>query len=424
MAIVLLVVGLAVGAGVGYYAMPPKIETKTVTVTEYKKPLSTLTKLNIGWIASDDAGLQEDTPLKRQIIEPDFNKMIKALGYSFTLEYLIDNAGGQAAVHLEKVQAFKSLGMTVFEGGGWSSQAQAAVGYCNENNMLMWSSSSTSPVLMIPNDNLYRMCPTDLVQAPAIAEMLWSWGIKAIVVIQRGDSWADGIYNILNTEYPARGGVILERIRYAAEVTEYSSYLQTADNVLAAAKAQYGMDRVAVEVIAFQEIQVIASQAEDYETLYNVKWFGSDGTAVSAPILQSAPEEGKHIGLYSTMAAPAASSKYNDVAVRYTALTALPLAYYRPCSYDLMTVIFTSMMEQQSTAAKDILPIQTSICYDTWGVSGWCRVNTDGDRYAANYEIWMMTGTPAEWVVCGLYDGVTGTVSWDSAVLGFTPTGP
>jgi branched-chain amino acid transport system substrate-binding protein len=425
LAIVLLVVGLAVGAGVGYYAMPPKIETttQTVTVTEYKRPLEGK-KIQIGWIASSADGLQTDTPLKQQIITPDMNAMAKRLGYGVTWEYLIDNADGQAAVHLEKVQAFKSMGVTVFEGGGWSSQAQAAVGYCDTNDMLMWSSSSTSPLLMIPDDNLYRMCPTDLVQAPAIAQMLWSFGIKAIVVIQRGDSWADGIYNILNVEYPKLGGVILERVRYAAEVTEYSSYLQTADNILAAAKDQYGMDRMAIEIIAFEEAQVILTQAEDYTTLYNVKWFGSDGTAVLAPIKTGSPTQGVHVGCYSTMAAPSASAKYENVSVRYTALTDLPLAYYRPCSYDIATVVFTSMMEKQSTAAKDIIPLQSSICYDTWGVSGWCRLNADGDRYAANYDIWGCFGSPMDWVKCGLYDGVTGQVTWYPTVLGYTPPGP
>jgi len=423
LAIVLLVVGLAVGAGVGYYAMPPKIETQTVTKTEYKRPLDGK-KIQIGWIASDTEAVQTDTPMKKDIITPDMNAMAKRLGYGVTWEYLMDTADGQAAVHLEKVQSFKSMGVTVFEGGGWSSQALAAVGYCNENNMLMWSSSSTSPLGMIPNDNLYRMCPTDLVQSPAIAEMLWSFGIKAIVVIQRGDAWADGIFNILNKEYPARGGVILERIRYAAEVTEYSSYLQTADNVLAAAKAKYGNDRIGVELISFAECQVIVTQAKDYQTLYNVKWFGSDGTAVNAQLLSGASVQGKHIGLYSTMAAPAASAKYAGVSDRYVKLTGLPLAYYRPCSYDIATVIFTSMMEKQSTAGKDIIPLQTSICYDTWGVSGWTQLNADGDRLAANYEIWTPSGSPINWVKCGLYDGVTGKVVWYSAILGFTPQGP
>ncbi|MCJ7574852.1 hypothetical protein MUO93_11435, partial [Candidatus Bathyarchaeota archaeon] len=138
LAIVLLVVGLAVGAGVGYYAMPPKIvsTTQTVTVTEYKRPLEGKT-IKIGFIASSTTGLETTQPLHKQIMEPDMNAYAARLGYGVKFDWLVDDATGLANVHLEKVQSFKSMGVTVFEGGGWSAQALGSVGYCNENNMLM-----------------------------------------------------------------------------------------------------------------------------------------------------------------------------------------------------------------------------------------------------------------------------------------------
>lgn len=49
------------------------------------------------------------------------------MNYDTELEFLIDTADGQAAIHLEKVQSFKAMDVSVFIGGGWSSQAQAAL---------------------------------------------------------------------------------------------------------------------------------------------------------------------------------------------------------------------------------------------------------------------------------------------------------
>jgi branched-chain amino acid transport system substrate-binding protein len=425
LAIILLVVGLAVGAGVGYYAMPPKIvtTTQTVTVTEYKAPLQGK-EIKIGYIASSTTGLETGQPLVKQIIETDMNAYAARLGYGVTFNWLVDDATGLANVHLEKVQSFKSMGVTVFMGGGWSSQASGSLSYCNENDMLMWSASSTSPLLMIPNDHLYRMCPTDLVQAPAIAEMLWSFGIKAIVVIQRGDAWADGIYNILNVEYPKKGGVILERVRYATEVTEWSSYLQTAENKLSAAVATYGMDRLAVEMISFQEGVNIVTQAKDYPTVYGVKWFGSDGSAMTQQFIDDAPTHAAKLSIYSTLAAPAASEKYSTLYARYFALVSQPFDYYSACSYDIGTVIMMTMLEKQSSAAKDIIALQSPTAYDTWGASGWCRLDANGDRYAGNYDIWGFGGTPVTNVHFGFYNGVNGQVTWDTAALGFKPLGP
>ena len=108
-------------------------------------------------------------PFLEEIMQVDLNEYSAKLGHDTTFTYLIDQADSQAAIHLEKVQSFKSMGIEIFIGGPWSSMAQASLSYVNENDMLMVSSSSTSPMLAIENDRLYRICPTDFVQAPAIA---------------------------------------------------------------------------------------------------------------------------------------------------------------------------------------------------------------------------------------------------------------
>ena len=203
-----LVVGLLVGAGVGYYMAPSGAgdsgDGETTTVTVEKNPLTGKT-IQIGNIVASTAGLESAVPQYEEIIAGDINEYLAKLNYDIDLEFLIDTADGQAAIHLEKVQSFKSMDISVFIGGGWSSQAQAALSYVNDNDMLMISSSSTSPLLAIENDRLFRTCPTDLVQAPALAEMWSSWGAEAILIVQRGDSWANGIYNVLIPELELSG---------------------------------------------------------------------------------------------------------------------------------------------------------------------------------------------------------------------------
>ncbi|MCJ7731916.1 ABC transporter substrate-binding protein, partial [Candidatus Bathyarchaeota archaeon] len=302
LAIVLLVVGLVVGAGAGYFLAPSGDggdggDGGTVTVEV--APLEGK-NIQLGYISSTTVGLETAVPLVDDIMVPDYNAYLAKLGMDTTMEYLIDDATSQAAVHLEKVQGYKSMDINVFIGGGWSSQAQAALSYCNDNDMLMWSSSSTSPLLAIADDNLLRMCPTDLIQAPAIAEMLWSHGIKAIILIYRGDAWADGIYNYLEPAYTAKGGVILEKIRYAGEATEFSNYLQTAEGIAVSAVAEYGAEHVGVEIISFAEFVVMMTQAQDYPTLYNCVWFGSDGTTLSQQACDDSPVQVAHLKVHST----------------------------------------------------------------------------------------------------------------------------
>jgi branched-chain amino acid transport system substrate-binding protein len=417
LAIVLLVVGLVVGAGAGYFMAPKETVVEDGgdggTVTVEVAPLAGK-NIQLGYISSTTTGLETAVPLVEDILTVDYNAYLDKLGMDTTVEFLIDDATGQAAVHLEKVQGYKSMDINVFIGGGWSSQAQAALSYCNDNDMLMWSSSSTSPLLAIADDNLYRMCPDDTIQAPAIAEMLWSAGIEAVILIQRGDAWADGIYNYLEPAYTAKGGVILEKIRYAGEATEFANYLQTAEDIAEDAVAEYGEGHVGVEIISFSEFVVMMSQAQDFPTVYDLTWFGSDGTTLSQQACDDAPEQVEHLKVHSTYAAPADSDKFNDLYERYFALVAQPFGYYSACSYDIGWVLVESMMNTQSLDATVLIPVQHRTAYNNFGASGWNQLNEDGDRYGSNYQIWSYKydGDVVIPYVSGLFDGITGQVTW------------
>ena len=424
LAIVLLVVGLVVGAGAGYMLKPaPAVGEGGETIIEVTKAPLEGAKVQVGYISSTTAGLETGTPLVEDILMADYNAYAEKLGYDIEFEYLIDDATGQAAVHLEKVQGFKSMDVNVFIGGGWSSHAQASLSYCNDNDMLMWSSSSTSPLLAIDEDNLFRMCPDDTIQAPAISSMLLSHGIKAIVVLQRGDAWADGIMNFFEPLYTEAGGVIVEKIRYAGEATEFSNYLQTAESKVASAIETYGVEHVAIEVIAFSESVVMVTQAVDYPAVYSVKWFGSDGTCMVQQHCDDAPEQTVQVKLHSTLAAPAASEKYANLYSRYQALVNQPMGYYTACTYDIGWILTESILNTQSTDAALLVPVQHDTAYNNFGASGWNRLNVAGDRYGSNYQIWsyhMVDGVCEPYTV-GVYDGITGEVVWDTAALGYVP---
>jgi branched-chain amino acid transport system substrate-binding protein len=270
---VLLIVGLVIGAGVGYFMAPTKTEYEEIEVEV--EPLKGKT-VKIGNIIASDPGLEWDTPYTEDILIPDMNEMADVLGYDVTFDLLVDSAQSQAAIHLEKVQSFKAMDVSLVIGGRWSSQASGALSYVTENNILLWSPSSTAPTLRIADDNLFRMCPDDTVQAPAIAEMLWSWGIEAIIPILRADAWADGIMNILVPEYEAKGGFVAESIRYQTESREFSSYLASAESMAQDLVDTYGAEHVGVELICFGEDgSPLLTQVEDYPTLWSLMWFGS-----------------------------------------------------------------------------------------------------------------------------------------------------
>ena len=421
-----LVVGLLVGAGVGYYMTPSGTgETITDTIEVEVAPLGGKT-VQLGYIASTTTALETTPPLVIDIMQSDYNDYVKKLGYDMEFEYLIDCADGQAAIHLEKVQAFKSMDVNIFIGGGWSSQASAALSYCTDNDMLMWSSSSTSPLLALAGDNLFRMCPTDVIQAPAIAEMLWSHGIKAIVIMYRADPWADGIYNFLVPAFEAKGGVVLENIRYAGEATEFANYLLTADNVIEEAIEEYGIEHVGFEIISFAEFVVYATQAKDFPSVYSVTWFGSDGTTLSQQLCDDAPEPAVHLKIHSTYAAPAETKKFTDLYDRYFSMVSQPFGYYSACAYDIGWILTETITAAQSESAMDVIPLQATAAFNSFGSSGWNALDEYDDRFGSAYQIWSYKydGDVVKPYVSGLYQDTTGEVTWYTDAMGYTPVGP
>ena len=414
----LLVVGLLVGAGVGYYMAPSGDgDGETTTVTVIKNPLEGTT-IQIGNIASSTAGLETTVPLFEDIIAEDINEFFGLMDYDVDVEFLTDTADGQAAIHLEKVQSFKAMDVTVFIGGGWSSQAQAALSYVNDNDMLMISSSSTSPLLAIPNDRLFRTCPTDFVQGPAIANMWKTWGAEAILIVQRGDSWADGIYNVLIPELEIAGIEVIDRVRYAAEVTEFSSYLATMDNLLGDAIAEYGAERVGVQVMMFDEVVVMMSQTPDYPNTRDVIWMTTESGGRSQRMIDDAAGLQNDVGMFSSLMTPAKSWKWQSLDDRFFDLVSQPASFYTATSYDASYALALSVIEAGSVDAGVVAPLWPTVPRNYFGASGWVDLDDNGDRAAGIFDIWgFSTETDEGFTSYGQYSGLDLSVTWDDATL-------
>ncbi|MCX6648557.1 MAG: ABC transporter substrate-binding protein [Candidatus Bathyarchaeota archaeon] len=390
--------------------------------------------IKIGYIAATTTAYETAKPYLEQIVAPDLTNYVRSLGYNINVQFLIENANGQANTHLEKIQNFKSMGVTLVIGGGWSSQAQASLAYANSNNMLLVSTSSTSPTLAIANDRLFRMCPADSATAPALADILWSYGIKRVIIIQRGDSWGDGIVNLFVPVWKAKGGNIAgDIVRYAAEATDFSNYLQQANGMATAANAANGgnKERVGVLLLSFDEFAIIATQCEDYPSLYNCPFFGADGTAISTRGMTDAPNQVNHMRVFSLLAQEPSTASYNSMKARYEALTGQQFSVYSAYIYDAAWAILQTSLFVGSTDASKVVAAFPSVCNSMNGISGPCKLNEYGDRVPPPFNIWYYASgpsTPSLSYVGGVYYPDTKVTIWDisglQSKLGYIPQGP
>jgi branched-chain amino acid transport system substrate-binding protein len=384
--------------------------------------------VRIGVISSSTPSLTSVKTLMG-LAEEDINSYYKSQGRDMTIRFEISDAGGKSEVHLDRIKEFKAEGINIVIGGAWSSQASSSLSYVNENNMLLFSPGSTFLALAIPGDNLFRLCPDDTVQGLVMSEVLWSWGVKAIIVIQRGDVWADGIYDVLSQNFSRMGGVIMERVRYDPTNPDFRECLKLADEGAQEAINLYGVDHVAVEVLGLHEVADLATMAKDYPTIYGLYWFGSDGTALNIALSVNAPEEADHLKIFSTLTAPVESQSIETLRDRYQSssgrtLDAYQAEFYAANWYDAAWICAKAVLEAGTTdtdKVKEVLPRVADNNYAT----GLCRLNPAGDRETADYIIWgygLVNGR-CEDTMYGLYDGLKGEVTWYTETLRFSPPG-
>jgi len=388
--------------------------TTTETIEVIKHPLEGKT-IQLGWVTAQVSDMEYMVPTFEDITEVDINEYAEIMNYDIEFEWLVDCADGQVAIHLEKVQGFKAMDIEIFMGGSWSSLAGGSLSYVNDNNMLMISASSTSPLYAIPNDRLLRTCPTDRVQAPAIGEMLETWGIDAVLILGRADPWGDGIYNILTGELADRGIVELEQVRYAAEVMEFSTYLQAMDDILGDAIATYGAEHVAVQTMSFSEEAVYFTQTDLFPNTRKVIWFGCETSGRNQRVLDDAGGSQVDLRVFSSLMTPGKTWKFTSFEDRFNALTGRVAGFYDAAEYDAMWLQALSIMEASSYVADDVAPVFQVAASNYYGASGWCDLDENGDRKAQIFDIWGYTDDGFQ--SYGIYDGRVIEITWFDNLL-------
>ena len=403
-AIILLIVGLGVGYGIGQYTAPVREVEVEVPVEKPVYPLSG--EIPIGVVGATDTTVKYYAPLINHF-EPAINDYIKSLGHDFHLKFYLENAANSPTTCLEKIQSFDAMGIKVVIGMMYSSQIKASIDYVNEHKIVVISDHSTAPALAIPDDYVYRLCPIDEMRGPVMNAMLKDLGIEAVVAIQRGDAWGDGMYEAFKENYY---GDIVERIRYSFEAKEFSAELAVANDKIKEAIDTYGEDKVGLQMFAFSdESLILLPAAENYPALLKVPWFNGELASRVIEVGDLAAET-KWI---SAVDAPTRGEKYKEFAEMYREeLAEEPTVWYTNF-YDSAWIVAKAILNTASydgEALKEAIPI---VGNDYFGYSGWCRLNEAGDR-PSDYDIQMVQKVEGEikYVIVGSYSPATGTVKW------------
>ena len=155
----------------------------------------------------------------------------------------------------------------------------------------------------------------------------------------------------------------------------------------------YGIDKVGVYFVAFDEIVPIFIQAQNHPVLSKVKWYGSDGSTLNNKLIRNT--EGAAFAVKTGFPTPIyAVENDNDERLKHVEdqiheqIERTPRSY-ASVAYDALWV--AALAENNTKATHDINYLKSSIVKvaDSYnGITGNTTLNQFGDRKYGDYDFW------------------------------------
>jgi len=409
--IAVLVIGILVGAAIGYYSASFSAAPSTAKTVTYTIGLASD-------LSSTGASFGEETLTSAQLAISDINSYLARSGSGVTFALSVQDSLSTTDGAVSAIKTLASAGYTIVLCHCWSGQLSAVESFAQSNKMLILDVSSTSNLLAVPKQDIYRLIAPDSFQGKALTTLIWDKGVRKVVVIYRNDAYGQGISGVFKTDFTGLGGnVVLEAYQgsladYASEVTTLSSNVQS-----------LGVGpQTGVLFIGFASEAVnIFTHASTDNTLTHVTWFSSEGPKGPDIIPPKVPAS---IGAFETQTNLTGtfpqSIVNNTIAINFLnefqAKTGHTIFAYGEQAYDGIWLLANTILavgSYNATAVNNLLP---TLAQHMMGASGPMQMDSNGDRASQDYAVWTIVNTQGTYAFenIGGWAAATGTVTFSS----------
>ena len=342
--------------------------------------------------------------------ENDVNNHFEEMNSSSHFRILMADSKTSPEESLVAIKKLHENGAKIIVGPATSTAVSAVKDYADASDIILLSYASTSPLLSIKGDNLFRLVPDDSYQGRIMAQRMIDDGIKAIVPIWRGDIYGNELYKSTKTNFEKLGGKVEEGVNYHPYTGKFATSLhrinflmwnqdlEKLSVIVSDAAKKYGVNSVGVYAISFDEITPILIQSPLYEILEKVRWYGSDSIAQNHHITKNVDSAGFAMKtnfsnpLYS-ISSETAHTLEEELEKKLHEVGSIT---YPAIAYDSYWIAALSL-DNNSTLNSDKknltksfkeLVVETAESFE--GMSGQINLNAAGDRIGGNYDFWIV----------------------------------
>ncbi|MGC9096541.1 MAG: ABC transporter substrate-binding protein, partial [Infirmifilum sp.] len=170
-----------------------------------------------------------------------------------------------------------------------------------------------------------------------------------------------------------------------------------------------------VVLVSFEDdgIRVIQAAAQN-PTLAHLKWFGTDGVALSTKLTDQVGAQLVALGgLPCTIFQPAGNPQQSRFVEAFLKkMNEYPHSYAMN-AYDAAWLIALAVMTTGQYNGETIAKALPTIAQHYYGVTGNTALDQNGDRSAGDYAIWTVVQTPNgyNWTQIAVYNSITDQVT-------------
>lgn len=345
----------------------------------------------------------------------DVNDYLEDAGSEMRFRAVVEDTRLDPDAVVARAQALRARGAQVVVGPQSSAEVAALKAYADDSDLLVVSPSSTAGSLALAGDNILRFTPADSLEGIAVSALMWDDGIRAVVPVWRADAGNQGLHRATRARFTALGGTVSDGFEYGASATNFAPVVAALRAQVEQAVAANGAAQTAVYLAGFDEVAALFGAATGDAVLEGVRWYGSDGVALSQALLDDATASAfaARVGYPNPIFGLGESTReaWEPVAARIAARAGLAPDAFALAVYDAVWVAAKAYVATGPSPSFETLKAQyVATASSHFGTTGWTILNAAGDRRYGDFDFWAIrpNGGGFRWERVAQYELQTG----------------
>ena len=308
-----------------------------------------------------------------------------------TVTLSVEDTRSDPAGALEALTSLHEEGVRLVIGPYSSSEVRDVRDFADENGIVLISPLSTAGSLAVPDDNVLRFTPGEVLEGVAVANLVWADGVRTIVPITRDDPGNQGLQLGMKPAFEELGGTVTTLIEYAPEDEDFTEEVQQLVDGVSSVSADSGP--VGIYLTAFAEAAGVLETASGSPELESVPWYGSDSVALSRELIENetAAAYAAGVGYPNPILGLRDEDKslWEPVSERVTESLGRPPDNFALAAYDALIVGVDALSSASSDAdASGLRQAVADAAEAHTGLTGPTALDDNGDRSIGNFDFW------------------------------------